>query len=107
MSDYDQSIHTDPRAAAWATLYCETFPEADRDLMMGWFANAMMAMHDWLHNGKIAELEAQLAEAREALRAVQAHDDSEQAKNWYSSELPGWLRDMVDEALAGQGGSHD
>ena len=46
MSDYDMSIHSNPDAMAWAKFYKETFPDADLDLMHGWFANAMMAMHD-------------------------------------------------------------
>lgn len=47
-SDYDRSIHSNPDASAWADLFVATFPGlADkRDLMLGWFANAMMAMHD-------------------------------------------------------------
>ena len=44
---YDLSIHHNPDAQAWARFYCETFPDADEGLMQGWFANAMMAMHDW------------------------------------------------------------
>lgn len=56
MSNYDMSIHTNPDAAAWAKFYTETresFEAAnpgkrfdDEDNMLGWFANAMMAMHD-------------------------------------------------------------
>ena len=53
---YDKSIHTNPDARAWAKFFCETKKEmnwtADQineDLMIGWFANAMMAMHDHLH----------------------------------------------------------
>ncbi len=61
MSDYDMSIHTNPSAEAWARFYVESrikweaaHPEAflqrfdDEDNMLGWFANAMMAMHDHL-----------------------------------------------------------
>jgi hypothetical protein len=46
--DYDRSIHSNPDAAAWADFFVATFPGlADkRDTMLGWFANAMMAMHD-------------------------------------------------------------
>lgn len=48
--DYDRAIHGNPNAKAWADLFVETFPGlADKhDLMIGWFANAMMAMHDHL-----------------------------------------------------------
>ena len=49
-ADYDRNIHRNPDAAAWADLFVATFPGlADKhDLMHGWFANAMMAMHDFL-----------------------------------------------------------
>ena len=49
-ADYDRNIHHNPDAAAWADLFVATFPGlADKhDLMLGWFANAMMAMHDFL-----------------------------------------------------------
>lgn len=48
--DYDRDIHANPDAAAWADFFVQTFPgqAAQRDLMLGWFANAMMAMHDHL-----------------------------------------------------------
>lgn len=47
---YDHSIHSNPDAKAWADFFVQTFPGlADKhDLMLGWFANAMMAMHDHL-----------------------------------------------------------
>lgn len=49
-ADYDSSIHMNPDAKAWADFFVATFPGlADKhDLMLGWFANAMMAMHDYL-----------------------------------------------------------
>ena len=48
--EYDRAIHHNPDAKAWADLFVRTFPaQADQhDLMLGWFSNAMMAMHDWL-----------------------------------------------------------
>jgi len=48
--EYDRAIHHNPDAKAWADLFVQTFPaQADQhELMLGWFANAMMAMHDWL-----------------------------------------------------------
>jgi len=48
--EYDRSIHYNPDAKAWADLFVQTFPghAGQHDLMVGWFANAMMAMHDWL-----------------------------------------------------------
>lgn len=48
--DYDHSIHHNPDAKAWADLFIATYPGlADKhDLMITWFANAMMAMYDHL-----------------------------------------------------------
>ena len=48
---YDMSIHSNPDARAWARFFMETKAQHptiadDEDCMMGWFANAMMAMHD-------------------------------------------------------------
>lgn len=50
---------TDPDAAVWAKSFVEHFTDADEGLMLGWFANAMMAMHDHLvANGAINNLVA-------------------------------------------------
>lgn len=53
MSEYDMSIHTNPDARAWAKFYIETKQRSsdpasfdEEENMIGWFANAMMAMHD-------------------------------------------------------------
>jgi hypothetical protein len=48
--DYDRSIHSNPDPAAWAAFFVRTFPglKDKEDLMLGWFANAMIAMHDHL-----------------------------------------------------------
>lgn len=48
--DYDMSIHTNPDAHAWAKFFMECNPNSplDFDMMVAWFANAMMAMHDYL-----------------------------------------------------------
>ena len=50
--DYDRAIHHNPDTKAWADLFVQTFPgQADQhDLMIGWFANAMMAMYDHVKN---------------------------------------------------------
>ena len=51
---YDMSIHTNPDAAAWAKFFMESKNkhgwEVDEELMRAWFANAMMAMHDFMEN---------------------------------------------------------
>ena len=55
MSDYDMKIHSNPDAQAWAKFFIQTKEEKnlriediDESLMLAWFANAMMAMHDHL-----------------------------------------------------------
>jgi len=55
MSDYDMKIHSNPDAQAWAKFFIHTKEKAgwqiediDESLMLGWFSNAMMAMHDYL-----------------------------------------------------------
>ncbi len=55
MADYDMSIHTNPDAMAWAKFFRESNPDCNvpDDLMFGWFANAMMAMHDHLKGGPV------------------------------------------------------
>jgi len=54
-SDYDMSIHHNPSARAWAEFFMKTLKEnpdleIDEDLMIFWFANAMMAMHDHVYD---------------------------------------------------------
>jgi len=58
--DYNHSIHTNPDAKAWAEFFMETFPKcgADPDIIHGWFANAMMAMHDHVYNKAEAKSQA-------------------------------------------------
>jgi hypothetical protein len=53
VSDYDMSIHHNRDAAAWAKFFMETWRKngggaewITEGLMLGWFANAMMAMYD-------------------------------------------------------------
>ena len=48
MNDYDMTIHTNPDAMVWTKFFRELNPECNvsDDAMLGWFANAMMAMHD-------------------------------------------------------------
>ena len=45
------SIHSNPSALAWTKFFRECWPECniDDDTMHGWFANAMMAMHDHIY----------------------------------------------------------
>ena len=48
---YDMSIHSNPSALAWTAFFREHNPECNLDdnVMLGWFANAMMAMHDHIY----------------------------------------------------------
>lgn len=48
MSDYDMSIHSSTDAREWTDFFFKTYPSCnvDREVMIGWFANAIMAMHD-------------------------------------------------------------
>lgn len=47
-SSLPDGLSTNPDAAAWADAFLATFPNlgADKETMLGWFANAMMAKHD-------------------------------------------------------------
>jgi hypothetical protein len=63
MTDYDMSIHTNPDAMAWAKLFVETTKDMDRDAfrdesyMVAWFANAMMAIHDYVTGTRMTVLD--------------------------------------------------
>ncbi len=48
--DYDHNIHSNPDAMAWAMFYKEINPDSDVSTMVGWFANAMMAMYDSMYH---------------------------------------------------------
>jgi hypothetical protein len=56
---YDMSIHSNTDPSAWAKFYCESNKAADFDMMLGWFANAMMAIHDSMSADKNAAPEDQ------------------------------------------------
>jgi hypothetical protein len=55
---YDMSIHNNPDAMAWAKFFCETNPNCglDESVMVGWFANTMMAMHDHVTGQRVSVL---------------------------------------------------
>ena len=67
--DYDMSIHTNPDAVAWAKFYVETRRKYEdegkhaverfdsEENIVGWFANAMMAMHDHLTGQQVTVLD--------------------------------------------------
>ena len=74
---YDLSIHSNPDASAWAKLFCEKFPPGspvpDEGTMLGWFANAMMAMHDHNQNAIASVLAEPVSELLRVLPALPAH----------------------------------
>jgi hypothetical protein len=93
MSNYDMSIHTNPDAQAWAKLFCERYKvwsedrvEVDTEgLMIGWFANAMMAMHDHLML-KGAPINGDHAAYLLGQEGTQMKFTPEQLENWKSYE---------------------
>jgi hypothetical protein len=64
---YDMSIHTNPDAQAWAKFFmkckAEYGWEVDEETMRGWFANAMMAMHDFMEIQRRKTLPVEVAES--------------------------------------------
>jgi hypothetical protein len=77
IANYDRGIHSNPDAKAWAEFFVEVYPglKDKHDLMVGWFANAMMAMHDHIHsqpNPLSAQLAAVTAQRDELLQTVKA-----------------------------------
>ena len=68
--DYDKSIHSNPDAQAWAKFFIETVKEQgwkiehiSEGLMIGWFANAMMAMHDHIKREWVGLTDEELRQA--------------------------------------------
>jgi hypothetical protein len=64
MHEYDMSIHTNPDAVVWAKFYSERRAASkdpanfdSEENMVGWFANAMMAMHDYLTGQSVTVLD--------------------------------------------------
>ena len=60
-------------ACVWAEEFCKRNPDADEDLMRGWFANAIMAGYDvasYKKDDEIRRLEAEKAEMVVALKTM-------------------------------------
>ena len=60
-------------ACVWAEEFCKRNPDADEDLMRGWFANAIMAGYDvasYKKDDEIRRLEAEKAELLAVLEMV-------------------------------------
>lgn len=78
---------------AWADFFVATFPGlADKhDLMLGWFANAMMAMHDFLKSEQPDAVKIQVA-----LLKAQAHKPAE-----FVTGTSNWAAYMTAQIIAG------
>lgn len=106
---YDMSIHSNPDAIAWAKFFVETIRQVatrntlparggkweaeeitrlvcDESYMVGWFANAMMAMHD--HMGSRPIVRPSVDEIFAGLTDEDFEPDIESQKDW---EIPGWM----------------
>ena len=98
MSDYDLSIHQNPDAKVWARFFIQTMEEKswslddiDEEFMIGWFANAMMAMHDHIYTKQLLEHDAQVIETwlkrlPISNRAIRVSDVRKSAQN-YANQL--------------------
>jgi len=60
VTSYEADIHSNPEAQIWAKYFMEikeknnlSIEDIDEELMLGWFANAMMAMHDHIYQTKM------------------------------------------------------
>jgi hypothetical protein len=73
VESYDRGIHHNPDAMAWVKLFREINPECNvpDDVMLGWFANAMMAMYDHVLATPSAALNKSKARSTEVYAQVQ------------------------------------
>jgi len=75
--DYDRNIHHNPDAMAWAKFFVETTKDMGREVfcdegyMVGWFANAMMAMCDSMKPHEAADEIERLRKTLERVLSVQ------------------------------------
>jgi hypothetical protein len=89
-ADWCSSIHQNPDAKAWADFFVAVFPgqATKHELMIGWFANAMMAMHDHL---KAKPGVVVLPERMTAKDFLRYHDES------WREELASVCNELLDE----------
>ena len=82
MTQYDTSIHQNPSAEAWTRFLYEHYPDCnvESDVMLGWFANAMMAMHDHLKSKEIEPLQQACEEWAEV-----SQRNYQRAKRYYEA----------------------
>ena len=80
--DYDRNIHHNPDAIAWAKFFVETTKDMGREVfcdegyMVGWFANAMMAMHDSMKPHEAADEIERLRKVVTLLIEYEEHDEN-------------------------------
>ena len=68
-----ENLHSRRDARVWAEYYCKHNPEASLDIMTGWFANAMMAMHDSIYqNNFVTPKEEQPIRLKEGMGVLNA-----------------------------------
>lgn len=86
---YDMAIHSNPDARAWAAFFMETKAKTptiadSEECMIGWFANAMMAMHDHMEGKRQREEAAKthLERAEAAILAFNAAAADVDAAEW-------------------------
>ena len=90
--DYDMTIHQNPDAQAWAKMFVAQNPNSPHDeaTMIGWFANAMMAMHDHLTgqtvlNGDHAQYLIDQQSQEEAKDTITQIDMNVLVKEWIAA----------------------
>lgn len=69
-----EDLHSCTDAQVWATEFCKRFPDSDHEVMMVWFANAIMAGHDNrenFHRETTRHAEALIRELEVALPVLQ------------------------------------
>ena len=83
MSNYELTIHSNPDAKAWAKYFIHKKEEKnwriediDEPLMLAWFANAMMAMHDHLKSQRtwVGLTDEEVEDAWRKVEAGDFHD---------------------------------
>jgi len=80
--DYDRSIHSNPDAQAWARFFMKTWAEhkndpawIDESLMLGWFANAMMAKSDHVRGNAEKDVADLVQAGKDTLQLFEAWRD--------------------------------
>lgn len=71
--EVDAGLHSSMDATAWTSEYCRINPSADYGMMLGWFANAIMAGYDEAmrrNESTVATLTRENGELRAELEAV-------------------------------------